>query len=99
MTKEQIANLATYSMAQEFGSKPHSIAKGAGGKKRRKLLDRVRRKPPKLHPGHAANPYMRPAFDAHYRQVLESVADSIRLELDKAVTRLAKKAARLAAKG
>ena len=99
MTKEQISNLAAYSMAQEFGSKPHSIAKGARSKKKRRLLERARGRPLKLHPGHAAHPYMRPAFDAHYRGALESVRETLATEIEKAVQRLAKRAARLAAKG
>lgn len=99
MSKEQAADLATYSMAQEFGAKPHSIAKGSGSKTKRRLIDRLRGRPAKLHPGHAANPYMRPAFDAHYRGALDSVRQALTTELEKVAQRLAKKAARLAAKG
>lgn len=99
MTREQSADLATYSMAQEFGAKPHSIAKGSGSKTKRRLIDRLRGRPAKLHPGHAAHPYMRPAFDAHYRGALDSVRQALSTELEKAAQRLAKKAARLAAKG
>lgn len=99
MTKEQQARLATYSMAQEFGSKPHSVAKGSRKLNKSKARKILGLKGPKMHPGHKANPYMRPAFDAHARGALEIVAKVLTSEIERSVQRLARKAARLAAKG
>lgn len=47
---------------------------------------------------HGPQPYMRPAFDSQRMKVVETIKDLIWAEIDKARTRLAKKAARLAAK-
>lgn len=47
----------------------------------------------------AAHPGLRPAWDANKMGVLETVKDTLAEEIDKATKRLAKKAARLAAKG
>ena len=99
MSKEQQANLAQYSMAQEFGAKPHSIAKGSGGSKGSKLKKLLRIGTGKMHPGHQAHPYMRPAFDGYARVALEIVTKSLQYEIERSAQRLARKAARLAAKG
>lgn len=99
MSKEQQANLAQYSMAQEFGSKPHSIAKGSRKLNRSKARKILGLKGPKMHPGHQAHPYMRPAFDAYARTALEIVTKTLQSEIERSAQRLARKAARLAAKG
>jgi len=99
MPKEQQANLAQYSMAQEFGSKPHSVAKGSQKLNRSKARKILGLKGPKMHPGHAANPYMRPAFDGYARVALEIVKKTLQSEIERSAQRLARKAARLAAKG
>jgi HK97 gp10 family phage protein len=44
-------------------------------------------------------PFMRPAWDATAGQVLQIVSDELGTEIDKSAKRLARKAARLAAKG
>lgn len=44
-------------------------------------------------------PFMRPAWDANRNKVLEILSDSIRVEIDKTVARIARRAARAAAKG
>ena len=46
----------------------------------------------------AANPYMRPAWDAGAMKALDYIKDNLRAEIDKAATRLAKKRARTSAK-
>lgn len=99
MSREQMADLATYSMAQEFGAKPHSVAKGSGKANKSKVRKALGLRVSKPHPGHAANPYMRPAWDAHWRGALDSVARVLKVEIERSATRLARKAARLAAKG
>lgn len=99
MTREQQADLSVYSMAQEFGAKPHSIAKGSGGSKGSKLKKLLRIGSGKMHPGHQAHPYMRPAFDAYARTALAIVTKSLQSEIERSAQRLARKAARLAAKG
>ena len=99
MTREQQADLAVYSMAQEFGAKPHSIVKGSGGSKGSKIKKLLRIGTGKLHPGHQAHPYMRPAFDGYARVALEIVTKTLQSEIERSAQRLARKAARLAAKG
>lgn len=47
---------------------------------------------------HAPQPFMRPAWDTQQRRALSIVVESIRSEIDKAVMRIARKAAREAAK-
>lgn len=44
-------------------------------------------------------PFMRPAWDATAGQTLQTVADELGTEIDKSAKRLARKAAKLAAKG
>lgn len=46
-----------------------------------------------------AQPFMRPAWDGTKDQVLDGIKDSLAEEIEKARARLARKAARLAAKG
>lgn len=48
---------------------------------------------------HAAQPYVRPAWDETQEQVLDRVADGLGTEIAKVAARNARKAARLAAKG
>lgn len=43
---------------------------------------------------HAANPYMRPAWDAGAMKALDYIKDNLRIEIDKAAARLAKKPAK-----
>lgn len=43
---------------------------------------------------HAAQPFMRPAWDAHKEGALQIIMDELRVEIDKAVVRAARKAAR-----
>lgn len=76
-------------MPQEFGSAPHSVAR-----KRR----RGKSGPAKMHPGNPPHPYMRPAFDAGWRPMLANIRTQLAAEIEKARARLARKAARLAAK-
>jgi HK97 gp10 family phage protein len=47
---------------------------------------------------HAAKPFMRPTWDALKGSMLETIATTLREEIDKSVKRLARRAARLAAK-
>lgn len=49
--------------------------------------------------GHPPDPYVRPAWDAGKDGLLSGLADDFWTEIDKAAKRLARKAARLAAKG
>ncbi|MFC0246794.1 HK97-gp10 family putative phage morphogenesis protein [Falsochrobactrum ovis] len=49
--------------------------------------------------GHPPHPFMRPAWDAEKRPTLDRIANSLWMEIDKAAKRLARKAARQAAKG
>ncbi|MET4174783.1 HK97 gp10 family phage protein [Bradyrhizobium sp. LA6.1] len=46
----------------------------------------------------AAHPHLRPAFDGNVMKVLNGIKDSLAVEIEKARARLAKKAAKLAAK-
>lgn len=46
----------------------------------------------------APHPHLRPAFDGNVSRVLDGIRDDLAAEIDKTVQRLAKKAARLAAK-
>jgi HK97 gp10 family phage protein len=46
----------------------------------------------------AAQPHLRPAFDGNVMKVLEGIKDSLANEIEKARARLAKKAAKIAAK-
>lgn len=46
----------------------------------------------------APQPYLRPAFDAHSRGAVEILKVELRIEIDKAVARIARKQARLIAK-
>lgn len=46
--------------------------------------------------GNRPHPYMRPAWDAHKRPVLDAIANSLWYEIDKAAQRLARKQARQA---
>lgn len=45
-------------------------------------------------PGHQAQAFMRPAWDQHKNEVLDTIANRTWLEIEKAAARLAKKAAR-----
>lgn len=45
-------------------------------------------------PGHQAQPFMRPAWDAHQAETLDIIANRTWLEIEKTAARLAKKAAR-----
>lgn len=45
-------------------------------------------------PGHQAQPFMRPAWDQHKTEVLETIANLTWIEIEKTAARLAKKAAR-----
>lgn len=47
---------------------------------------------------HRAQPYMRPAWDSNKRSALDTIAQDIKAEIDKAVERAERKAARIAAK-
>ena len=47
----------------------------------------------------AAQPYMRPAWEATKQQILDSIKGLLKIEIDKAIARAAAKALRLAAKG
>lgn len=47
---------------------------------------------------HAAQPFMRPAWDANKQGALQTIMDELRIEIDKSVARAARKAARDAAK-
>lgn len=49
--------------------------------------------------GHPQHPFMRPAWDAHKRPMLDGIAKTLGDEILTAARRLAKKTARLAAKG
>lgn len=46
----------------------------------------------------AAQPHMRPAWDSNVQRVLDGIKQSLAEQIDKAVQRLARKAARIAAK-
>lgn len=46
-----------------------------------------------------AQPFLRPAWDAEKDGALHTIADNLRIEIDKSATRARNKAARLAAKG
>ncbi|MDZ7823668.1 MAG: HK97-gp10 family putative phage morphogenesis protein [Ahrensia sp.] len=48
-----------------------------------------------LNPGVAPQPFMRPAFDSEGEKTVDRIGDEIKLELDKAVARAKRKAARL----
>lgn len=48
---------------------------------------------------HGPQPFMRPAWDANKDAALRSISDDLGTEIEKAAARLARKAARLAAKG
>lgn len=48
---------------------------------------------------HGPQPFARPAWDGHQKSILESIKTDLGTEIDKAAKRLARKAARLAAKG
>lgn len=48
---------------------------------------------------HGAQPFMRPAFDQHKTSVLDGIKDDLWQEIEKAAARLARKAAKAAAKG
>jgi len=48
---------AFYGHMQEFGVQPHAIGKGST------LRSKGRRQTGRMHPGHAAHPFMRPAID------------------------------------
>lgn len=68
-----------YARFVEFGTAPHRIdplGKGA-------LLIGSVFAEKAYHPGAAAKPFMRPAFDTKARQAVEAVADYIRRRLDK----------------
>lgn len=45
-------------------------------------------------PGHTAQPFMRPAWDQHKEQVLDTIADMTWVEIEKTAKRLAKRAAK-----
>lgn len=45
-------------------------------------------------PGHQAQPFLRPAWDQHKAEVLDTIANRTWLEIEKTAERLAKKAAR-----
>lgn len=47
---------------------------------------------------HGAKPFMRPAWDSNKSKAFDTIKEDIKTEIDKAVARLARKAARLAAK-
>lgn len=47
---------------------------------------------------HAAKPWLRPAWDAHRQGALDTIADELGVEIEKAARRLAAKQARAAAK-
>ncbi len=49
--------------------------------------------------GNPPHPFVRPAWDAEKRPTLDRIANSLWMEIDKAAQRLARKAARQAAKG
>lgn len=80
-------------VVQEFGAAPHAITKGTG-KRGKGPRGRGRK-----HPGHAAHPYMRPAFDNGWRGALASLARLLGEEIHKTTRRLEAKARRLAKKG
>ncbi|RVI41050.1 HK97 gp10 family phage protein, partial [Sinorhizobium medicae] len=48
---------------------------------------------------HGPQPFARPAWDAGKNQVLDTIKDELAVQITKAAQRLARKAARLAAKG
>lgn len=45
-------------------------------------------------PGHQAQPYLRPAWDQHKNEVLDTIANRTWLEIERTAARLAKKAAK-----
>ncbi len=45
-------------------------------------------------PGHQAQPFLRPAWDQHQAEVLDTIANLTWIEIEKTAARLAKKAAR-----
>ena len=45
-------------------------------------------------PGHHAQPFMRPAWDRHRHEVLDTIANRTWLEIEKTANRLAKRAAK-----
>lgn len=47
---------------------------------------------------HKAQPFMRPTWDAYGREAADVIAETLKIEIDKAKERAAKKAARIAAK-
>lgn len=50
-------------------------------------------------PQHPAQPFMRPAYDEHKDQVVETIKEDLGAEITKAVERARKRASRLLAKG
>ena len=77
----KLAVPAWYAHLVEFGTRPHSVARGAkleSGKGRRPL-----RQVAPFHPGARPKPFLRPAFEAHKGSVLALVRARLREALTK----------------
>lgn len=68
-----------YAHLVEFGTKPHINAGMFAGSK---------------HPGTAPRPFVRPAWDSNKDAAMQIIATELRVEIDKAITRQAKRRSR-----
>ncbi len=76
-TKQKPAN---YAHLVEFGTKPHWIPTT--------LIDGTIVRRPHLHPGTPAKPFMRPAYDQHWRGALNIFGTQLRRDIAKEVSKL-----------
>lgn len=83
-----------YAYWLEYGTRAHSLATGASlrqystGKKKRikKRIDRPHQWEGNQHPGFAAKPFIRPAFDSHLQQALDIQKSTLSEAIDKALS-------------
>lgn len=77
--KPSIADPVNYAHLVEFGTKPHSLLKGASsrGRLKKATADLVARGIGKIHPGAKARPFLRPAFDQTKGQILQIFAEEV----------------------
>lgn len=80
-------SVRAYAHFVEYGTRPHAVGKGSilepykRSKKQKKQVGR-------MHPGTAAQPFMRPAFDTKKIEALHAIADKTREELAKEIAKM-----------
>lgn len=90
----EYVNPVNYAHLVEFGTRPHSMTRGARlprvGARAGTAAARGREEGPVVHPGARPQPFMRPAFDQTRHAVLKRYSQRLLRGLDREVRKLAK---------